>query len=248
MTESKIDTLEKSQFFLQEEFERILFRKNGKITLMKEAIESQQETMKQMREEMDQLQRSMETVSRGRKAEMEEIQQEIMDTKAKYVKQGRELTLSKMMLEESKLRNRDEVCNLNDIISALKAETPSQRQVKDEQNDQRIDILHNKIQELKLRNHNLEDDCQDLRMKLCDFEMTQKTSRNDKWRNAALKEKIEKLRTKIQELENNRPKQPGALVSSSAPLHDSPRSVAQSYGRVFTPPSSESIKSQQWSE
>lgn len=236
-SKNKINELEKAHFLLKEEFEMTLHRKRNQIHLMKEAMLSQQQTINHMRGEMDQLQRSMEKVSRIRREELEEMQQEIMDTRAKTAQQEREMSSSKMKLEESKMKHKDDVAKLKDLITALEAESPLQRSIQTQRDDQRVEELNNTVQQLKWRNSNLIDDCRHLREKLAEMEGTQKTSKNDKWRRTALKEQIKTLTDRIHELEGRS----HPLIDTPDPSvcsmqsSDSPRSVQSRRTYIVTP-------------
>eukprot|EP00979_Chaetoceros_neogracilis_P010541 scaffold2484_cov103-Chaetoceros_neogracile.AAC.1 len=65
----------------------------------------------------------METVSVTRRAEVEEIQEDLMDAQAKTTKYERKITSLKMELEEIRLQHRKEVGRLEDTIMSLESDS-----------------------------------------------------------------------------------------------------------------------------
>ena len=71
---------------------------------------------------MDHLQGSMVNAAAGRKEEIEDMQQELVDLTATTARQERELGALRMKLEEKHLAHEAEVCKLHEQISKLEVE------------------------------------------------------------------------------------------------------------------------------
>mmetsp|Transcript_45995 Transcript_45995/g.55773 ORF Transcript_45995/g.55773 Transcript_45995/m.55773 type:complete len:481 (-) Transcript_45995:96-1538(-) len=199
---NQISSLELSNETLQTGLESKIQRKNAKILALEQKMAAQDQVYGNMRQEMDQLQNSMERATMIRRAEIEEMQQEVMDRSARATKQEREISKLKMLLEERKLRHKAEVSKLLDKISALEKDSPLARGIQTARDDRKIEELNDTITKLKWQNVSLLEDCKKLREKIQKYEEEKKAmSKNDKWRNSALSEQVKILTKRIKELE-----------------------------------------------
>jgi len=200
----KISELETSNKNLEAELESKVQRKNAKILALEQKLSAQNQVVGHMRQEMDQLQSSMEKATMIRRAEIEEIEQEVMDGSARSTQQDREIAKLKMVLEDRKLRYKDELNRLKCEIESLKEDSPLVRGMQTEIQDRRIEDLHDTIQKLKWRNNSLTEDCTRYKEKLQKFDReTRAFSKHDKWRNSALKEEVRVLNGKIKEMDDS---------------------------------------------
>jgi len=197
---SYIKDLESACNDLKNERDMQLRKKADKITMLESYLKSRDDTINDMKSEMDQLQNSMEQTSMRKRDENDELNQELMDSQAKINKKEREISSLKMKLEEKMLKHKDEVGKLKDKITALEAESPFQRSIQVQHDDQRVEELKKTVQQLQWRNSTLTQDCEVLQDKLNSYEAN-KSSKNDKWRNTQLKEQNKILQKRIKELE-----------------------------------------------
>eukprot|EP00978_Attheya_sp_CCMP212_P026800 scaffold88881_cov49-Attheya_sp.AAC.1 len=186
---------------LKDELETKLSLKNDKIMALEQTLGAQQQVVDHMRSEMDHLQSGMERTTQTRRAELEDMQQEVMDKSAKLAKQEREITAFKMEREEIRLRHQDEIEKLKKSIESLERDTPMQRDVKNQLTSQINDEFKDKLEKLKWRNTALQEENTKLRERLEKAEAEGKSSKNDKWRQSALQEKVVSLSHRCKELE-----------------------------------------------
>lgn len=202
--------------------------KTAKILALEQTLAAQEQVVRNMSREMDQLQNGMEKISVQRRAEVEEMQQELMDYTSKATRLEREVTALSMKLDEKKLRHKDEVAKLKERISNLESEAPSERtmqRVKGEDNQREKELEH-KNEHLRWLNSSLKDENEKLQQKL-EILATAKTSpespknaKNDKWRNVALQEQVAVLTHRVIELEEE------AAGSGKRRVSGSPRTTS----------------------
>eukprot|EP00550_Attheya_septentrionalis_P013137 CAMPEP_0198303672 /NCGR_PEP_ID=MMETSP1449-20131203/57006_1 /TAXON_ID=420275 /ORGANISM="Attheya septentrionalis, Strain CCMP2084" /LENGTH=1588 /DNA_ID=CAMNT_0044006173 /DNA_START=458 /DNA_END=5224 /DNA_ORIENTATION=- len=197
----KMRTLSSENERLKDELQTKLSMKNDKIMALEQTIGAQQQVVDHMRSEMDHLQSGMERTTQTRRAELEDMQQEVMDKSAKLAKQEREITAFKMEREEIRLRHQDEIEKLKKSIESLERDTPMQRDVKNQLTSQINDEFKDKLEKLKWRNATLQEENNKLRERLEKAEAEGKSSKNDKWRQSALQEKVVSLSHRCKELE-----------------------------------------------
>jgi regulator of replication initiation timing len=150
---------------------------------------------------MDHLQGSMEHATLSRRAEIEEMHQEVIDSSSRVAKQEREITTLKMQLEEAKLERKAEVAKLKDIIASNENPSPLARSVAEHQVDVRMGEVKERLEQLKWRNTSLQEENTKLRSRLEKAESEVKSSKNAKFRTATLEEQVGTLSKRVQELE-----------------------------------------------
>mmetsp|Transcript_20134 Transcript_20134/g.31441 ORF Transcript_20134/g.31441 Transcript_20134/m.31441 type:complete len:852 (-) Transcript_20134:41-2596(-) len=199
---------------IREEFITRMREKNAKITALEQTLAAQEQVVGTMSNEMDQLQNGMEKVSIQRRAEIEEMQQELMDYTSKSTKLEREVVTLSMKLDESKLKYKTKVEKLKERISELESESPLERITRpdrDDSNQQENSKLKEKAEHLKWLNTSLKEENEKLKRKLeaakvamtrAEEEMQSKSSKNnDKWRTVALQDQVAMLSKRVVELE-----------------------------------------------
>ncbi len=199
---------------IREEFTTRMREKNAKITALEQTLAAQEQVVSTMSNEMDQLQNGMEKVSIQRRAEIEEMQQELMDYTSKSTKLEREVVTLSMKLDESKLKYKTKVEKLKERISELESESPLERITRpdrDDSNQQENSKLKEKADHLKWLNTSLKEENEKLKVKLeaakvamarAEEEMQSKSSKNsDKWRTVALQDQVAMLSKRVVELE-----------------------------------------------
>lgn len=199
---------------IREEFATRMREKNAKITALEQTLAAQEQVVGTMSNEMDQLQNGMEKVSIQRRAEIEEMQQELMDYTSKSTKLEREVVALTMRLDESKLKYKAKVEKLKERISELESESPLERVARPDRDgaDQRESSkLKEKAEHLKWLNTSLKEENEKLKGKLeaakaamakAEEEMQSKSSKsNDKWRTVALQDQVAMLSKRVVELE-----------------------------------------------
>jgi len=204
---NEIATLEAANNDIKAKFDHMFNEKDEIITSLEKKVEAHESVVDQMHAEMHQLQSNMEKVATSRRGEVEDINQELMDTTAKATRQERDISTLKMKLEERKLRQKEEMKKLQSTIDMLKFESPMMRDVQSAREGQMSDELNGMMNNLKLRNNALSEECTNLRAKLEKFDADAKnSSRNDKFRNSALKEQVKVLTKRVKELDSGRRK------------------------------------------
>lgn len=159
---------------------------------------------------MDQLQNGMEKISVQRRAEIEEMQQELMDYTSKAARLEREVSSLSMTLNEKKHKHKAELDALKQKIAALESESPFAREIRHKETDHDTEKmqLEEKIQHMKWLNSTLKDENEKLQEKLEKAtsptkkdEASAAAKNNDKWRNVQLKEQVAILSQRVVELE-----------------------------------------------
>ncbi len=199
---------------MREEFTTRMREKNAKITALEQTLAAQEQVVGTMSNEMDQLQNGMEKVSIQRRAEIEEMQQELMDYTAKSTKLEREVIALTMKLDESKFKHKAKVEKLKEKISELESESPMERITRPDRDDghhRESSKLKEKAEHLKWLNTSLKEENEKLKGKLeaadvamarAEEELQTKASKNnDKWRTVALQDQVATLSKRVVELE-----------------------------------------------
>jgi len=212
---SLLKKLESENSDIREEFTIRMKEKHAKIVALEQTLAAQEQVVGNMSSEMDQLQNGMEKVSVQRRAEIEEMSQELMDYTSKATRLEREVMALSMKLDEKKLKHKTEVAKLKDRIATLESESPLERTVRHDikhDDKKRENELTEKNEHLKWLNNSLKDEIQKLKRKveLLKASNTKKEEKNpesksaknnDKWRNVALQEQVAVLSQRVIELE-----------------------------------------------
>ncbi len=230
---SKIRTLETQKHELEAELKAKMQHKNAKIQFLEQTLSAHEQVSGQMKEELDQLQRGMETSSVTRRAETEELQEELMDVQNKASKYEREISSLKMKLEEQKLQHRNEIARMEDVITSLESDnsTPMMRDVAIEREKALANDYRQQVDGLRSRVNYLQDENVNLRHKI-EKEAESRSSKNDKWRNSALQEQVFKLQQRLRVYEGDS----DSIVSSSS--RRSARTLTETSPRIPRTPSS----------
>lgn len=156
------------------------------------------------------LQNGMEKISVQRRAEIEEMQQELMDYTSKATRLEREVSSLSMTLSEKKHKHKAEVDALKQKIAALESESPFARDIshKEKDDDSKKVQLEEKIEHMKWLISTLKDENEKLQDKLDKAtsptkkdEALSSAKNNDKWRNVQLQEQVAVLSQRVIELE-----------------------------------------------
>jgi len=201
---------------IREEFTVRMMEKNSKIVALEQTLAAQEQVVGNMSSEMDQLQNGMEKVSVQRRAEIEEMSQELMESTSKGTRLEREVMALSMKLDDKKLKHKAEVAKLKDKITTLESETPRERSFRHDidQHDKKIENeLTEKNDHLKWINKSLNDENEKLKGKVEQLKANntkkkveqspapKSAKNNDKWRNVALQEQVAVLSQRVIELE-----------------------------------------------
>jgi chromosome segregation ATPase len=197
----RLTQLEMENRDIKDELEAKLQHKNTRIQALEQTLSAQLQLVENMRSEMDHLQGSMEHATLSRRAEIEEMHQEVIDSSSRVAKQEREITTLKMQLEEAKLERKAEVAKLKDIIASNENPSPLARSVAEHQVDVRMGEVKERLEQLKWRNTSLQEENTKLRSRLEKAESEVKSSKNAKFRTATLEEQVGTLSKRVQELE-----------------------------------------------
>jgi len=220
-----IKKLEIESSDMREEFNIRMQEKHGKIVALEQTLAAQEQVVGTMSGEMDQLQNGMEKVSIQRRAEIEELQQELMDYTTKSSRLEREVVALSTKLEDKKLKYEAKVAKLKDKIDELDSETPEEKAARRERKSGSKDRereLEEKNEHLTWLNQSLKDEKEKLTEKVAKYKERAKrdnspsspsksSAKNDKWRNVALQEQVAVLSQRVIELEEENSKTASSL-------------------------------------
>ncbi|KAL3799993.1 hypothetical protein ACHAWO_004671 [Cyclotella atomus] len=206
---ARLKSLEKDNHEMREDFNIRIKEKNARIIALEQTLAAQEQVVGNMSSEMDQLQNGMEKISVQRRAEIEEMQQELMDYTSKATRLEREVSSLSMTLNEKKHKHKAEVEKLKQKIAALESESPFTRDIRHREKDDDEKIqLEEKIEHMKWLNSTLKDENDKLQEKLEKATSSTKkdealasAKNNDKWRNVQLQEQVAVLSQRVIELE-----------------------------------------------
>eukprot|EP00578_Thalassiosira_sp_NH16_P013987 CAMPEP_0181126054 /NCGR_PEP_ID=MMETSP1071-20121207/27402_1 /TAXON_ID=35127 /ORGANISM="Thalassiosira sp., Strain NH16" /LENGTH=1547 /DNA_ID=CAMNT_0023211585 /DNA_START=115 /DNA_END=4758 /DNA_ORIENTATION=- len=228
---SLLKKLESENSDIRQEFTIRIKEKNARIVALEQTLAAQEQVVGNMSSEMDQLQNGMEKISVQRRAELEEMQQELMDYTSKATRLEREVMTLSMKLTDKKIKHKGELAKLKDKIESMEADTSMERTVRHDRHDdrQRENELEEKNGHLKWLNSSLKDENGKLKDKVeklkanCSKKKDESPSakNNDKWRNVALQEQVAVLSQRVIELEEAASTVEAASQSRHAP--QSPR-------------------------
>lgn len=148
-------------------------QRDSRIFALENTLDASKQLVSNMRTEMDHLQGSMVNAAAGRKEEIEDLQQELVDLTATTARQERELGALRMKLEEKHLAHEAEVAKLHETITKLEGEKASyegHRNAHDLQMDLRVREVKERLEKLKWRNTSLQDENESLRQRLAKVE------------------------------------------------------------------------------
>merc|ERR1712238_385590 len=112
-----------------------------------------------------------EHATKSRRGEVEEMQQEVMHGEAKAMKQEREIVALKMQLEEKKLEHKADVVKLKDALAkAMEQDSPLKKTISDLQNNDRMLEVRERLEQLKARNTDLQEENVNQRQQLKEYE------------------------------------------------------------------------------
>eukprot|EP01082_Thalassiosira_pseudonana_P006629 g5791.t1 g5791 contig20:167848-172306(-) len=207
---ARMKMFERENNQLKDEFSIRMKEKNAKIMALEQTLSAQEQVVGNMSSEMDQLQNGMEKISVQRRAEIEEMQQELMDYTTKATRLEREVVSLSMKLDDKKLKHRDEVAKLKERIANLESEPSDRGHHHNEEEDERIKTrLQEKVDHMKWLNSSLKDENVRLQNKLEALVATKaedvsaSAKSNDKWRTVALQEQVAVLSQRVIELEES---------------------------------------------
>ncbi|KAL3788538.1 hypothetical protein ACHAW5_009384 [Stephanodiscus triporus] len=193
---------------LQEKFAIQIMEKNSKIVALEQTLAAQEQVVGTMSNEMDQLQNGMEKISIQRRAEIEELNQELMDYTSKATRLEREVLALTMKLDDKKLKHKAEVQKLKDRIAAIES---GDVQYDKHDVELRESELQEKNEHLKWLNASLKEENKKIKEKLESLKnsstkteespISKTAKNNDKWRNVALQEQVAVLSQRVIELE-----------------------------------------------
>lgn len=228
---NKIRNLENERREFEAELQAKMQHKNARIEFLEQHLSAHEQVSGHMRDDLDQLQSRMENMSVGRRAEMEELQEDLIDAQSKITKYERDITSLKMKMEEAKLTHQNEVSRLQRIIDSIESDnqTPMMRDVAKESEKRLEKEYRSQMESFQSKINGLQEENRNLKYEIEKIE--KQASRNDKWRNSALQEQVIKLQQRLKEYES----ETGSVVSapsrrkSSSSTPRVPRSPATSF-------------------
>jgi len=225
---------------LKDELEAKLQLKNSKIDALEQTLVAQEQLVENMRQEMDHLQGSMERSTIGRRAEIEEMQQEVIDSTGKAQKLEREITSLKMKLEQRELEYESQMNKMEERLGAMQ-ESPLARTMTKETTD-RIADLKEKFENLKWRNTSLQEENKSLRLKLERAQEDFAVMKNDVYRASALEKQNENLEKRVEGLEGEKSVWTSSTALTSRPQSSNPSPQSNNANNSKPPTPAENSK------
>ena len=201
-------------------------QRDSRIFALENTLDASKQLVSNMRTEMDHLQGSMVNAVAGRKEEIEDMQQELVDLTATTARQERELGALRMKLEEKHLAHQAEVAKLQETIAKLegeKAHYEGHRNAHDLQMDLRVREVKERLEKLKWRNTSLQEENESLRQRLAKLESHSKADYVERERYDKLqldfsdyKKQVNRLQTELEEARSVVVTAPPTLPQGSA--------------------------------
>lgn len=201
-------------------------QRDTRIFALENTLEASKQLVGNMRTEMDHLQGSMVNAAAGRKEEIEDMQQELVDLTATTARQEREMSALRMKLEEKHLAHEAEVTKLQENITKLEGEKAAfegHRNAHDLQMDLRVREVKERLEKLKWRNQSLQEENESLRQRLAKLESLSKADFVER-------EKYEKLHSQYSESKKQLKKLEADLEEARAVVVTPPPTISPTAG------------------
>jgi hypothetical protein len=143
---------------INDDHDEELKKKDQHIYALEHALHSQEKTLDTTRAQLDQLRQSMQDTTTMRRHEVEELQGEVIALRTQMSNRDKETTSLQMQLKERELQHRDEVVKLKELVSDLEKELPMIKTIATMQSDQHILMVRERLDQLKSRNAELNDE------------------------------------------------------------------------------------------
>jgi chromosome segregation ATPase len=209
----KIRSLDVERNQLDSELKAKMNLKNKKIAFLEQQLSGHVQLLSHMQEEMDQLQGAMETNSVSRRADVEELEEELISFQNKCTRYEREIADLKMMIDDLKAHHKNELGRLQYNMEEIRLdndETPVLRQLA-EKDRMAVNEMARQVERLKEKVRCLQEENFEFREKI--ERGDKRSSKNDKWRNSALQEQVQALTKRIREMEGE---EETSIMSSSS--------------------------------
>ena len=207
-------------------------QRDSRIFTLENTLDASKQLVSNMRTEMDHLQGSMVNAVAGRKEEIEDMQQELVDLTATTARQERELGALRMKLEEKHLAHETEVTKLHETIAKLeneKANFEGHRNAHDLQMDLRVREVKEKLEKLKWRNTSLQEENESLRQRLAKLESHSKADYVERERYEKLQQEFSNQKDEVKRLQTHLEEARSVIVTAPPTLP--PGSVEKSKGK-----------------
>jgi hypothetical protein len=143
---------------IHKDYDQQLKTKDQHAYALEHALHSQEQILDAMRTEMNQLQQSMQDTTAKRRGEVEELQEEVIALRTEMSRREKERTNLQMQLKEMELQHKAEVLKLKEVVSDLEGELPLIKTISNIENDQRIRMVRERLDQLKHRNAELKEE------------------------------------------------------------------------------------------
>ncbi len=143
---------------IHDECDQELKRKDQHIYALEHTLHAQEQTMDIMRTEMDQLQSSMQAAASTRRSELEDLQQEVIVLRAQLSKQDKEVSSLRIQLKDEQLEHRAAELGLKEAIAQLENEVPKFKAMARIENDKRMMMVKERLDQLRIRNNELKEE------------------------------------------------------------------------------------------
>eukprot|EP00977_Amphora_coffeiformis_P010962 scaffold2599_cov131-Amphora_coffeaeformis.AAC.3 len=207
-------------------------QRDSRIFALENTLDASKQLVSNMRTEMDHLQGSMVNAVAGRKEEIEDMQQELVDLTATTARQERELGALRMKLEEKHLAHEAEVGKLQETIAKLegeKANYEGHRNAHDLQMDLRVREVKERLEKLKWRNTSLQEENESLRQRLAKLEAHSKADYVERERYEKLQQEFSTQKTEVKRLQTELEEARSVVVTAPPTLP--PGSADKSKGK-----------------
>jgi chromosome segregation ATPase len=201
---SEIEEYQANLTELKEQATAEIQMRDTRIYALENTLDASKQLVGNMRTEMDHLQGSMVNAVAGRKDEIEDMQQEIVDLTATTARQEREMSALRMKLEEKHLAHQAEVAKFHETIAKLenhKAGFEGHRNAHDLQMDLRVREVKEKLDKLKWRNQSLQEENESLRQRVAKLETNSKADFVERGKYEKLRGDLSEQKQQMKELQ-----------------------------------------------
>ena len=202
-SDSQISSLEAQLNDFNGKAQEELVLRDTKIAELEQTLGASKQLIDNMRTEMDHLQGSMVNATAGRREEIEDMQQELVDMTATVAKQEREIGALRQQLKDQQVAHESQVAKLQETVELLETQRPEEtrRNAQDLAMEIKVKEIKDRLEKLKWRNNTLQEENKTLRDRLEKLGAGESVVQAEKEKIASLQLRMAEQTKRIQNLE-----------------------------------------------